>query len=217
MAAIPFATECGMKLTKTKRQSMRKPKIVTDGIVVQKSSEETLLYDLMENKAYCLNQTSALVWELCDGNRSVSEISDAFSARFNTTVSKDLVYLVLDQLDNNGLLEEKFETPFAGLSRREMIRKVGFAAVVALPTISSLVAPSAAAAQSCLDSLFPVSLTLPNLTTQPDLAARQAYCGLDPNNNPDSRCCSGVAESTLVAFFPPAGTCSCIGYRCAAN
>jgi len=58
--------------------------------------------------------------------------------------------LALDQLKKENLIENKDEivADFNGMSRREVIRKVGLASVVALPLISSLVAPMAVSAQS---------------------------------------------------------------------
>jgi hypothetical protein len=47
----------------------------TKELVVQELKGELLIYDLSTNKAFCLNETSALVWQLCDGKSSISEIS----------------------------------------------------------------------------------------------------------------------------------------------
>jgi len=129
-----------------------KPAARKADLVTQDSLNETLIYDLKTNKAFCLNETSALVWQLCDGRNSVSEISDAMSVQLKTLVSEDIVWLALDQLNKDGLLEngDTINNHFSGLSRREAIRKVGFASVVALPIISSLIAPSASLAQSCI-------------------------------------------------------------------
>lgn len=129
---------------------MNKPKARKNDIVVQKLEGETLVYDLKENKAFCLNETSALVWDLCNGKLDVSGISDEMSKRLKTLVSIDFVNLALDQFSKDGLLDNTERDYFGVLTRREVIRKVGFASVVALPIVSSLIAPEAIAAQSCL-------------------------------------------------------------------
>ncbi|MEO8573991.1 MAG: hypothetical protein ABI481_08470, partial [Pyrinomonadaceae bacterium] len=50
----------------------------------------------------------------------------------------------------NNLLEKSIPSSFAGTSRREVIKKIGLASMVAIPVIASLVAPqSALAAASC--------------------------------------------------------------------
>ena len=135
-----------------------KAQVRTDDILVQDSGNELLIYDLKSNKAISLNETSALVWQFCDGKRSVSEISDEMSKRLKEPVSEDLVWLALDQFNSNGLLSngEMVVSHFNGVSRREIVRKIGFASVVALPILSSIVVPIAANAQSCLPNGAPV-------------------------------------------------------------
>lgn len=126
------------------------PKSRRANVVVQDFENEVLIYDLAKNKAYCLNQTSALVWQNCNGNNSVSDISRELSRKSKIDVSDEVVWLALDGLKRDDLLEEgdEFEIVFNGLNRRQLIKKVGLASMIALPVISSVVAPSAAAAQS---------------------------------------------------------------------
>ncbi len=128
----------------------QRPEARKVGIVIQATDKDTLVYDLETNKAICLNETSAAVWHLCNGNRLVSEIAAELSERMNVPVNEDFVWLALQQLSKEGLLSNKIERngKFAGLSRREIIKRVGFASAVALPVVSSLVAPKAANAQS---------------------------------------------------------------------
>ncbi|NJM54458.1 MAG: PqqD family peptide modification chaperone [Blastocatellia bacterium] len=56
-------------------------------IVVQDLESEVSIYDLSINKALCLNETSALVFQLCDGTNSVAEISNLMSVKLKTLVS----------------------------------------------------------------------------------------------------------------------------------
>ncbi len=119
-------------------------------IIVQELNGEILVYNLKTNKAYCLNETSALIWQLCDGKTSVSEISRAVGQLFDTPANEDLVWLALDQLKEQNLLSDKKEivSKFNGISRREVIRRVGLGTMIALPFITTLVAPKAVDAQS---------------------------------------------------------------------
>lgn len=121
-----------------------------EDLVVQELNDEMLIYDLKKNKAFCLNATSAMVYGFCDGTKSVSDISKAVGTKLNLPVTDELVWLALDQLRDENLLENnrKLESKFEGFSRREAIKKVGLASVIALPVVSSLVAPTAASAQS---------------------------------------------------------------------
>src|SRR5437868_1324761 len=131
--------------------SKANPKARQNNIVIQPLKDELLVYDLKIHKAYCLNETSALVWNLCDGNNSVSDISRELSRKLKSHVSEDFVWLALNELKEDDLLDngQEIAIKFDGLSRREIIRKVGLASMIALPVISSLVAPAAAMAQSC--------------------------------------------------------------------
>jgi len=128
------------------------PKAREENLVVQELDGEVLIYDLNANKAFCLNKSSALIWQACDGKKDVSEIRDLLGKLFNSSVNDDFVWLALDQLKKENLIENKDEivVDYNGMSRREVIRKVGLASVVALPLISSLVAPVDVSAQGSL-------------------------------------------------------------------
>jgi hypothetical protein len=126
------------------------PSARKSGLVIQEMPDEVLVYDLESNKAHCLNETAAFVWKSCDGKTSVSEIAALVDSKSGAKVSEDLVWLAIDQLSENNLLEEELRADFSGQSRREVIKKIGLATVIALPVIASLVAPrSALASTSC--------------------------------------------------------------------
>lgn len=119
-------------------------------IVVQELENEVLIYDLNINKALCLNQTAALVYQLCDGTNTISEISLLMNKKLKANVGEELIWLALNELKKNNLLENSKEisNPLPGISRREVAKKIGLASLVALPMIASVVAPSAVMAQS---------------------------------------------------------------------
>lgn len=126
------------------------PSARTKGLVVQEVPNEVLVYDLETDKAHCLNETAAAVWRACDGNRSVREIADSVGLMLGKEVSDDLVWLAIDQLNEHGLLQRNVATKFNGQSRREALKKIGIASMVALPIIASLAAPkSVMASTSC--------------------------------------------------------------------
>lgn len=119
------------------------PKSREAELVIQEIDGEILIYDLRNDKAFCLNSTLALVWKACDGSKSVAEIKDFVSKELNSKSNEDLIWLALDQLKKENLIENGNDilTPFAGMSRREVIRKVGVGSMIALPMIAGLVAP----------------------------------------------------------------------------
>jgi hypothetical protein len=129
--------------------SSRNPLARREGLVIQEMPEEVLVYDTNTNKAHCLNKTAAFVWKSCDGSHTINDIAGLMEEEFGTNVPDDLVWLAIDQLGKDDLLEVS-EIPAKGISRREVIRRIGIASVIALPVVASLVAPSSAlAAVSC--------------------------------------------------------------------
>ena len=129
---------------------MNNPLARKTGLVIQEVPEEVLVYDLETNKAHCLNTTAAMVWKSCDGSRSVSDIAAHVGSLAGESISDDFVWLAIDQLNANDLLEKQIEADFNGLSRRDVIKRIGLSSMIALPVIASLVAPpTAMAAASC--------------------------------------------------------------------
>jgi len=130
-----------------------KPQVRRDGIIVRELDNEILIYDTVSNKAHCLNETAALVWKQCDGQSTAAEIGRKLSVQLNTNVDERVVWFALKQFSRDHLLEEKVTVPApfiaAGLNRREMVRVLGLAAVVAVPLVTSIVAPTAVQAATC--------------------------------------------------------------------
>lgn len=178
--------------------------------------DETLVYDLNVNKAFCLNETSKLVWQMCNGKRTFAEIADEMSRRTKQLVGEDVVYLAIEQLNKDGLLEndtsEEFNKHFGGMSRREVIKKVGFASMIALPIISSISAPSAAMAGSGSAGVEGACTTTADC--QSGLTCKTCiYCANSP------ACCSNTPSNafgagyTFDATFTKAG-CDYIAFNC---
>lgn len=127
-----------------------------NGLVVQEMPDEVLVYDMDTNKAHCLNQSAAFVWKSCDGNNTVGDIVRQFEANGNGKVTEDFVWLAIDQLNENGLMDSKIAPRFEGQSRRQVLKTIGLASMVALPVIASLVAPQKALGSvSCTCSAAP--------------------------------------------------------------
>lgn len=121
-----------------------------DEVIIQEIQGEVLVYDLESNKAVCLNETSALVWQNCNGHRDPQEIAKVVEEKLGSPVSEEFIWFAINQLNKENLLKPKvdYSEKFAGMSRRDVIKRVGLAAAVALPLVSTIVAPQAAHAQS---------------------------------------------------------------------
>lgn len=125
------------------------PEARKEGLVVQHLSDEVLIYDQRRHKGHCLNQTAALVWKHCDGKTSVSEMARLLEEELKTPVKEEVVWLALDQLSKTHLLSKQVTLAQPGVTRREVIRRIGFAAAVALPAVMSITAPTAVQAATC--------------------------------------------------------------------
>lgn len=130
------------------------PQARSSPLVVQELPGETLVYDSERHQAHCLNHSAALLWKLCDGKRSVPEIARQLEKELGTPIDETMVWYGLKQLGKFHLLEEEVSPPqlLMGMSRRDFVRKAGITAAIAIPVISSIVAPTAASAASCLVS-----------------------------------------------------------------
>jgi hypothetical protein len=116
----------------------QKPIARKKGLVIQETLDEVLVYDSQTNKGFCLNQTAAFVWKSCTGENSVTDIVKQFEDETGSAVQNDLIWLAIDQLSERNLLETNVPAQFAGETRRSVLKKIGFASMVAVPVIASM-------------------------------------------------------------------------------
>ena len=137
---------------KTREQSV--PRARQEGLVVQEMPDELLIYDLVRHKAHCLNETAALVWKRCDGKTSVKQLVHVLRTERDAAADESMVWMAFDQLAKAHLLhgESLAWSGASGISRRQVIKRIGAAAAVSLPLVTSIVAPRAVQAATCLGS-----------------------------------------------------------------
>ena len=198
-----------------------KPTARKENIVVQQVQDETLVYDLVTNKAVCLNQTSAIIWDFCDGKTSLNEIARKLTMRFGTPVDLDFVLLAIDKLGKENLIgeEDSLTDHFHGFSRREVVKRIGFASAITLPIVSSIAAPSAANAQSCMGTTPSGSVYRSPIITVPNPVNTNCVNHCQSNNFFADQCASCTADTSSpglpASFFNPStGSCHC-RVRCA--
>jgi len=130
-----------------------KPKARKEDILFDQVADELVVFDRQRQRAHRLNRTSALVWQNCDGTKTVAELAKILQKELNEVADENLVLLSLNQLDTAHLLEEpaKISTQEARSSRREFLGKVGSVGVVSLllPLITSMAVPTPAQAATC--------------------------------------------------------------------
>ncbi len=186
------------------------PLAKTQDIVIQDLGKEILIYDLVIDKAFCLNETSSIVFRNCTGLISFEE----FGSRF-TDFSEDLIFLTLDMLNQHKLLQtENYKSVFEGTSRRQVIKKIGLMSLVALPIVSAVVAPTSAMARS---SVMNCGGTIaPNMTTEWSCSFNPTggdaeWCNEIGCDLPivSHRCQSCVAKAQPAPGFPNVFVCYC--------
>jgi hypothetical protein len=119
-------------------------------LIVRELPDEVLVYDLDTDRAYCLNRTAALIWKNCAGKKSAREIALLLEQESKSPVSEQVVMLGLEELAASDLLKEGTWRGLqpGGLSRRQLMKRLGLAATLGLPLITSVIAPTAAQAQT---------------------------------------------------------------------
>lgn len=192
------------------------PRVRINEIVVRSHQNEVLIYDLKTNKAYCLNETSAAVWRLCNGKRSISEIAIFLQNNLGVPISKDFVCLAIQQFETENLSENGDDRQrFPGdISRRKLIRRIGSTSLAALPLITSIVAPPASNSQS-------QNATCPDRQNNSNAGANGCDCaGAD---DCQSNCCGFspmVGQNACAAFgnvapnLPCRAGCECSSGTC---
>lgn len=122
------------------------PAARVDGLVVTESKNEVLVYDTTQHHIHHLNQMSAEVWRLCDGRRSVSDLVREVQLKVDGTVTQEGVRLALTKLEGANLLDAPLDAGMrgSGHTRRALLKRAAVAGAVAVPTIVSITAPTAA-------------------------------------------------------------------------
>jgi hypothetical protein len=99
-----------------------------------------MVYDQKRNRAFCLTQKAAFIWQRCDGKTTVSELAAKLAHSSGATIDEKVVQFALQSLSQDGLLEpSSFEPVFPlGMTRRQVMQKIGERAAVALPLVTAL-------------------------------------------------------------------------------
>ena len=168
----------------------------TESLIIKELADETLIYDTQRDKAHCLNSTAALVWKNCDGKRSVNDLRELIEKDAGVGVPEEMVWLALDQLKKQNLIEEEKEIPssFKGLSRREVIRRIGIGSMVALPIITAMIAPLPAYAASGCVPVLPGCACMAGTMTGVDCTGTEAV----PCASPLCRCESTGGATGMI-------------------
>lgn len=188
------------------------PRSRSSDLLVQSTNNEVLVYDLLIDKAYLLNQTSAFIWHNLDGKTSIKDISLKLAKHFQEPANEEIVWLAIDLFKRENLLEnnQSVNLPFTNTTRREVIKKAGLATMIALPLVSSLIAPTSAhAASGCL-SCYPAG-AVPTQCLPPHLLIVNTIDCIDYCR---SICCSDRFSDSSIDHFAD-NICKCLRIGCA--
>jgi Coenzyme PQQ synthesis protein D (PqqD) len=129
----------------------------TSALVVKEAGAELLVYDLERHRAHRLNSVAASVWRACDGTRELSALGSTVRDETGGPVPGEVVRYAVQSLGRAGLMTTAVSD--GALTRRDVMRRLGTAAVALLPFVATVVVPVPAQAQSCLPNNAPVQCT----------------------------------------------------------
>lgn len=130
--------------TRTLAENMKTiPPARIDNLVSNDVGGEIIVYDLVTYQLHHLNETSAIVWRLCNGQRALSDLTS------ETGMTEQTVRVALGKLADAALLDGALPTEMSltGSSRRAFLKRAAVAGA-AVPAIASITAPSAFANHS---------------------------------------------------------------------
>ena len=124
-----------------------RPRARQNDILVERVGDETIVYDGERHEAHSLNRSASVVWQHSDGEHSVPQLAELLGSELGIEPDESLVEYALDRLASAHLIENE---PAESLSRRDAVRRLTLAgaAVVGLPIVLSMVAPTEAMAAS---------------------------------------------------------------------
>ena len=118
------------------------------GLIIETLPDEVLVYDLDRDSAMCLNRTAASVWKYCDGKTTPARMARLIEREFQIARGDEVVSLALDHLQKAHLLTRETPARLTGMSRREVVRRLGVSAAV-LPVIAMIQVKPAGQIASC--------------------------------------------------------------------
>ena len=145
-----------------------------EGLLIERPEGELLVLKEATLEAHALNETAAIVFDLCDGETSRAVMAAEVARRTGLPADESIVDLALTELVDAGLvvLGEEEST---GMTRRTLIRRLALpaAAMAMLPIVETILMPSAASGASVPTPTPPAPSMSPPPT--PSASASQAF------------------------------------------
>lgn len=179
------------------------------GLVVKDVGDEVVVFDAHTNEAHLLNETLTAVWRRCADGATRTDLRVVLAGRIGVDdVLDDALDAALADLDRAGLLAPESGRSFevGALTRRSLLKKAGIAAI-ALPAITTILAPPAAATHTGVACLAPGQSCSQSTDPHTVQCCSGSTCS---STGSGVRCCNrslGQACSTTTDFCCT-GTCT---------
>lgn len=116
-----------------------------EGVQIDRAADEILAMKADASEAHALNQSAAVIFDLCDGRVSKSEMAAELQRRIGLPADEEIVDLALAELADAGLITLDDSEPRATATRRSLMRRFSLsaAAMAMLPVVETILAPPA--------------------------------------------------------------------------
>lgn len=187
------------------------PRSRNDDLMMREVGDELVVYDLRAHRVHLLNVTASLVWRYCDGKTAIEDVAALLGSDLDLPVRRRAVSLALDELAEAALLEGPriVEEDEPSLSRRDLVRRVGTAALIAMPLVQSIAMPPAAATPG--SSGDPGNPT-PTSTTRPPTF----FCTCNAVPEPPDPGTCGQDQAGVDVTTTTTADCTRLGFSCGA-
>ena len=119
-----------------------------EGLVLERVEGELLVLRQSTDEVHALNETAAVVFELCDGATTRAAMAAEVARRTGLPADESIVDLALTELADAGLVILD-DTERGDVTRRSLIRRLALpvAAVAMLPVVETVLMPSLSSGQ----------------------------------------------------------------------
>jgi hypothetical protein len=127
-----------------------------EGLLIERTAGELLVLKPSTNEAHALNETAAIVFDLCDSRTTRAAMAAEVARRTGLPADESIVELALGELADAGLvILDEAERP--DMTRRSLIRKLALpvAGVALLPVVETILMPTISSGQSPLPPSIP--------------------------------------------------------------
>jgi Coenzyme PQQ synthesis protein D (PqqD) len=177
------------------------------------------VFDQLQQQAYVLNATSALVWQHCDGQTTPEQLMELLRRSFNISAAQaeQLTWRALDELGKAHLLEAEVIRPLSSnITRRQMLTTFATAgAALAVVPMVALVTGQARA--ECLPTtpngvpmtyFLKVREFIEGLIEIPATPIPPHFSNPPRNRTTDAKYLAGIANIYVPGVRAPFGRCS---------